>query len=383
MTFRGAIPITVRPLFWVISFFIGWMWTNSFVGALICVGVIGFSVLFHEFGHALTALYFNQKVRIELAAFGGFTYREGERLKLWKEFLVVLAGPVAGALLACITYLIAQTFPVSQPLVAFALKFTYVANFFWTMINLIPIMPLDGGHLLSILLEGLFGFKGVKWAIIIGLVLSIAVSILFFALGLFLVGALFLLLTFESFRSLRYYKLFSENDRKPELQLLVQEAEKDLDEEKVPQAIEKLEKVRAEAHQGILYTMASTRLAEIYHQLGEDEMAYPYLLGIERQLSGDQLVLFQTLAFSHKEFKKVTEISSTCYQESPGYKTALMNALSFAKLGDLTPALGWLECAIREGLPHPDQVLLRSEFDGIREESRFQSLRETLNLKQE
>src|SRR5690625_4019364 len=104
ITIPGKIPVSIHPLFWLIAFFIGWMWTMTLTGALICVFVILFSVLFHEFGHALTAILFGQKTRIELAAFGGFTYREGRKLKLWEEFFVVLYGPIAGFLLFVIAY---------------------------------------------------------------------------------------------------------------------------------------------------------------------------------------------------------------------------------------------------------------------------------------
>lgn len=262
--FPGKIPISIHPLFWLISFFIGWMWTMTLTGALLCVAIILVSVLFHEFGHALTALLFGQKTRIELAAFGGFTYREGRKLKLWEEFLVVLNGPVAGFFLFLVAYVVYKHVPIETPALLFAVKFTFVANLFWTVINLVPVLPLDGGHLLSIILEGIFGFKGVKMAIITGLVIAVAISIFFFALGMFLIGALFLILTFESFRSLRYYKIFTEKDRDSSLQDLMKAADADYRAGNAEQAMTKLEEVRAKTGQGILYTVATQEMAEIY-----------------------------------------------------------------------------------------------------------------------
>src|SRR6185503_21389670 len=133
-------------------------------------------------------------------------------LKLWEEYLVVLNGPLAGLLLAIAAYYLYHYSAPTHAVVQFILRFTYIANFFWTIINLVPVLPLDGGHLMSIVLESIFGFRGVKGAIIIGLVVAVSISILFFVIGQFLVGALFLILTFESFRSLRYYKIFNEKD---------------------------------------------------------------------------------------------------------------------------------------------------------------------------
>src|SRR5262249_20737940 len=157
--------------------------------------------------------FFGQSALIELAAFGGFTYREGERLKLWQEFLVVLNGPLFGLALYFIASFFLNQVKASEPHAVFGLRFAALVNLFCTIVNLVPVMPLDGGHLFSIVMEAIFGFKGVKIAVVSGLCVAIAVSIFFFAVGAFLPGALFLLLTFESFRALRYYKLFSEKDR--------------------------------------------------------------------------------------------------------------------------------------------------------------------------
>ena len=372
ITIPGKIPISIRPLFWLVAFFIGWLWTMSLTGAFIALFVIFFSVLIHEFGHALTACAFKQKTRIELAAFGGFTYREGGRLKLWKEFIVVLNGPIAGFLLFLAAYFTYRLFPIQNEMVSFMLKFTYMANFFWTIINLIPVMPLDGGHLLSIILEAIFGFKGIKAAIIIGLVIAVSISIFFFATGMFLVGALFLILTFESFRSLRYYRIFKEEDRNTDLQELLKSADIDLDNGNNQAALEKLEKVRSSVKEGILYTIAVQRIAEIFRIEERYDEAYQMLLPIHKRLSGENLSSFQFLAHMNGDYEMVTEVGNKCYQDNPSYNTALLNAIAFAALEKPEPACGWLECALREGLPSIKDALSHPEFDAIRDDPRFQ-----------
>ncbi len=42
------------------------------------------------------------------------------------------------------------------------LKYTQVANLFWTIVNLLPVLPLDGGQLLRIVLEAAFGVKDLR-----------------------------------------------------------------------------------------------------------------------------------------------------------------------------------------------------------------------------
>jgi stage IV sporulation protein FB len=379
ITIPGKIPITIHPLFWLIAFFVGWMWTLNLSGALLCVVVILISVIFHECGHALTAIAFGQKTRIELATFGGFTYREGRKLKLWEEFLVVLNGPIAGFLLFVIAYTLYRSLTIENQLLLFVVKFTFVANLFWTIINLIPVLPLDGGHLMSILLEAIFGFKGVKIAIVTGIVIAVAVSIVFFVLGFFLVGALFLILTFESFRSLRYYKIFTEKDRDSDLQQLMKSADADFQAGNSAVALEKLEKVRSKTKEGILYSMATQEMAEIYRNQEHYEEAYELLLPIQKTLAGDSLTLFHFLAYMNSDFQTVLEISSKCFQENPSYDTALINAFACGALAKAESAVGWLECAVREGLPSINQAIKREEFDPIRHDPRFLAFQQNLN----
>jgi len=376
ITFPGKIPISIHPLFWLISFFIGWMWTSTLTGALLCVAVILISVLFHEFGHALTAVLFGQKTRIELAAFGGFTYREGRKLKLWEEFLVVLNGPVAGFLIFAIAYLIYRNVAIESQSLLFVVKFTFIANLFWTVINLVPVLPLDGGHLMSIILEAIFGFRGVKMAIIAGLVIAVVISVFFFALGMFLIGALFLILTFESFRSLRYYKIFTEQDRDTTLQELMKSADADFQSGNSEQALTKLEQVREHTKEGILYTVATQEMAEIYRNQERYEEAYHLLVPIRKTLAGENLATFHFLAYINGDYKTVTEVGNKCFQDNPSPDTALINALAYGALARAEPAVGWLECSLREGLTSVKEAISREEFDSIRSDPHFHAFEE-------
>ncbi len=62
-------------------------------------------ILFHDFGHALTALSFGQRGVDRADGTGGLTIRQGPSLSLFREFMVVLNGLWAGFLLAGITML--------------------------------------------------------------------------------------------------------------------------------------------------------------------------------------------------------------------------------------------------------------------------------------
>lgn len=378
ITIPGKIPIIIHPLFWLLALFIGWMSTMTLMGTVLAVLVIIVSVVFHELGHALTSLAFQQTARIELAAFGGFTYRQGRKLKLWEEFLVVLNGPLAGLLLGVIAWLLWHHLPAPNPSLLFIVKFAATVNFFWTVINLVPVLPLDGGHLLSILLEGIFGFKGVKMAIVIGLTIAVFVSIFFFSIGAFLIGAIFLILTFESFRSLRYYKLFKVQDRDADLQELMKSAEGDFESGDHDSALTKFQDVRDQTREGILYTLATQEMAQIYREQHHYEEAYKLLLPIRKNLAGENIALFHFLAFVNHDYATVVAVGNTCYQNQPTCDTAIINALANGALGKEKPAVGWLECAVREGIPNIAEVLKKPELDNIRQTSAFREFEESL-----
>ncbi len=57
MHIRGKIPLTIRPLFWVLAGLIGFLQGGSFSGAILWVAIVLISLLFHEYGHALSLIH--------------------------------------------------------------------------------------------------------------------------------------------------------------------------------------------------------------------------------------------------------------------------------------------------------------------------------------
>ena len=63
--------------------------------------------------------------------------------------------------------------------------------------NVIDVMPLDGGQLLRIILEAIFGAKGFRYSLIIGMAIAGGGSVFFFLYHQYLIGALFFLFAFQ------------------------------------------------------------------------------------------------------------------------------------------------------------------------------------------
>ena len=65
---------------------------------------------------------------------------------------------------------------------------------FFGRLSICFLYTLDGGRLLSIVLEGFFGVRGIKIAYFLSILIAAAVGLIFFALGAVLAGSLFLIL---------------------------------------------------------------------------------------------------------------------------------------------------------------------------------------------
>ena len=376
---RGKIPITIFPTFWIFAALIGYLNSQSFIGTLIWIGIIFVSVLFHEMGHALTSLVFGRSPRIELVALGGVTYYEGERLSFWKQFLIVLDGPIFGLILAFLATLLAQIPSLAQGLMGSILELTRIVNIFWAIVNLVPVMPLDGGQLLRIVLEKIFGLKGFKYALVTSMGVALAISIFFFVTQGFLIGALFFLLAYQSYDTFRKTRHLSESDRDDHLRQMLEKAEEMMQLGQKEQAYQLCTEVRSLAKQGIIFELSTQYLAFLKYDKGEKKEAYDLLCSIRKDLGGDALCLLHKVAFEQKNFPLVVELAGPCFQSWPTAETALRNAYAHAQLKEATPAIGWLQTAIGEGLANVQEVIADPTFDAIRSDSSFQEFLKSLS----
>lgn len=111
--------------------------------------VVTLSILVHELGHALVARYYRLRPGILLHGLGGLCHHDrAERDR--HDVLIIAAGPFAGLALGLLTWLVGTFAPTElaettwfDPVVSMSL---YV-NVGWSLVNLLPIWPLDGGQL--------------------------------------------------------------------------------------------------------------------------------------------------------------------------------------------------------------------------------------------
>jgi stage IV sporulation protein FB len=375
ITIPGRIPIRIHPFFWLLIFLIGWIQSQTVLGIAVWSLIILASVIVHEFGHALTAVAFGQQAQIDLIAFGGLTQRHGPVLNLWKEFLIVLNGPLAGIGLFLLALLAKSFLGVpNATLPGQILIIVIEVNLFWTLLNLLPVQPLDGGRLLSIFFEAIFGVKGVKMALFISMTLSAILGLGFFYIGQLFAGTLFMMFMFENFRNWQTSLAFTPHDQNPNLRQLMELAEQDLLEGREEEAFEKFARIRTATSEGFLHGTATQKMAETLAKRGDYQQARELLLSLSSKLSPEALSLLHRLHYLTGHCDETLKMGDETYRSKPGYEVALINAFCYALKGEAQPAVGWLQCAIRDGLPNASAILQRPEFSNIRQDPRFQHL---------
>ncbi len=199
------------------------------MGMLLCI------LLLHEFGHCLMARHFGGEAdEIVLWPLGGLAVANSPRRAL-PRFVVAAAGPMLNAALCAI--FAGLTFALSHPHIRIAINpfaprpvglrmalsnpafYSYSAFVIsdWLMLfNLLPIYPMDGGHMLQAVLWPQLGFrKSTLAALMIGMISSLVIALFGFWRGKFdfvLLGICCFMACYSGRARLRQ----SENDGAPE-----------------------------------------------------------------------------------------------------------------------------------------------------------------------
>ncbi|MCG9595672.1 site-2 protease family protein [Vibrio sp. Isolate25] len=160
-----------------------WLFSFQFALALIAC------LIFHEYGHVKAMKYFGMRTKgIYLVPFlGGLALSDEKINTRWQDVVISIMGPMFGFVLSLILVVL---YWVTGEMFFAGLA---VFNAFLNLFNLLPILPLDGGHILksiSFSMNSLMGILLCTAAALGGVALS-------YSLGLTLFGLLLALGTFE------------------------------------------------------------------------------------------------------------------------------------------------------------------------------------------
>lgn len=174
-------PVRVRTSFLILSFILGIFGNPRPITIAIWMVVVFVSILAHELGHAFMGKAFGLAPAIELGGMGGLTYWvKGRNVSAGKSLLISLAGPAVGITIG----LAANFLPATpNPLLHDLITQLVWVNLGWGVLNLLPILPLDGGNAVRSLVQmtGLFDAELVVR--IVSLVMLALLGLLLLAIG--------------------------------------------------------------------------------------------------------------------------------------------------------------------------------------------------------
>jgi stage IV sporulation protein FB len=210
-------PVRVHPLFWLIALLLGSS-SRSLVLIAIWVLIVFISILIHELGHATAMRASGLNPRIVLYSFGGLTTSAApswgpQTRSLREDVLIYLSGALAGFIFATIILLLIRLtggyvgvqmllgiIPLpraalpGQPNIYlnFLISNLLWVNVGWGFINLLPVLPLDGGQISRIFFMNIDPRNGMNRS----LWLSVGVAALIAVLGFVFLNSLYMALMF-------------------------------------------------------------------------------------------------------------------------------------------------------------------------------------------
>ncbi|MEM8665971.1 MAG: site-2 protease family protein [Planctomycetota bacterium] len=240
-------PVRVAWSFWLAALLIGWQIVLGVEGILgddglpmpalfaIWSGCVFLSILIHELGHALAFRQFGVQSSVVLYYLGGLAIptssyspdRGFGNLSPKQDMWVSFAGPLAQLLSAAVVGLIVvllgyeltvlrmmgapfdmipgaeggERLDVVSPGLFALVTFYIFPSVLWAILNLIPVWPLDGGHIVrsAILSRG----GNVVQALWVSVIAAALVCVYGFSVGDRFLGVMFLVLGVSSFQAIQ------------------------------------------------------------------------------------------------------------------------------------------------------------------------------------
>jgi Zn-dependent protease len=173
----GKIPVRILPSFFVMTVLLNVdLLDTAPQRLLVWTAIVLASVLLHELGHAVACVAVGLEPNIALHGMGGTTSWSTRReLSTGRRVAVSLAGPgagfVAGAAVLLVGHAVGRT-AIPEGMAEFAYSRLLFVNFGWGALNLLPMLPLDGGSAMTHLLNAWTKGRGERPARIVSMAIA-------------------------------------------------------------------------------------------------------------------------------------------------------------------------------------------------------------------
>lgn len=197
----AGFPVQIHWLFWVTCAVLGGGFyarsLQDWLFVAVWTAVVFVSIMVHELGHALVGRSYGSRPSILLHGLGGLTVLPGLRVTRWRSVLLSAAGPAAGLLLGVVALLLRPVLQPSEALGHFAFGSLVYVNILWSLFNLLPVMPMDGGQILGSLL----GPRRRRVTAVVGAVTAGVLCVLSLLAGQWILAVFLGVLAFSNYRS--------------------------------------------------------------------------------------------------------------------------------------------------------------------------------------
>jgi Zn-dependent protease len=215
-------PTAIQPFFWVVAGLItalnlGPINNMPIWFAHLFVGMAGvlIAILVHELGHALVFRHvFRTPCAIVLHGFGGMAIplqrvsrRNGFGGMLAHCFLS-FSGPLAGFVLALLMIGLFVNTPATDSIVSvlfrFFLSWTATISIFWGIINLLPIYPMDGGHISREIFLFFSPRHGVRFSLIASMMLAVLLGVAALQYQAYIITFFFAFFAYQNYQEMTF-----------------------------------------------------------------------------------------------------------------------------------------------------------------------------------
>lgn len=197
----GDIPVQVQPWFFLTALLIG---PHDLAGMVLWVPVVFGGVLAHELGHAWAIKRLGLSPAIQLFGFGGLTsWRGGDHVTPMQRALVSFAGPAVGLTIGAAALAFSNMFHPTNLVVTQLLRYTVWVNLGWGLLNLLPILPLDGGNIATSFAEMAFGPAGRRTARILSIAACVVLGLVALRYGWLWSAIIAAVLAFSNVQALK------------------------------------------------------------------------------------------------------------------------------------------------------------------------------------
>jgi Zn-dependent protease len=171
-------PVTIDISFVVIVAILGWQPGGVLRDFVIWLLIVPLAVLVHELGHAFVARTTGASPSIHLAGLGGLTtYLPPQPPSRARNIAISVAGPAVGIVIGLVLLAYGRGVGVHSELERSIVDTATFTTLGWSILNLLPILPLDGGQTMRELLPGSPAKRATR-AALVSVVAAVAAALL-------------------------------------------------------------------------------------------------------------------------------------------------------------------------------------------------------------